>query len=173
MTTGPSAITPAESTLPQFQLDIIAHMNALPDLKKHVAYFPDVFTSHQVIICQNQDLEAHWPGRKVLKHWTKGFVLDAVWDAGRAERKPDYNKKNIKQGKERGTGVNHVRTASSPSVRTNDTTSSGTALTETYNMSPATTVSPSVEEDHHVAVPNPNKSDKLELNPMVIITMDE
>lgn len=57
------------------QLRSIENLNRIPQLKKTLALFDDVFNSHPVIICRRSKYEHHWQGESVLRHWADQFEL--------------------------------------------------------------------------------------------------
>lgn len=57
------------------QLRSIESLNEIPQLKKTLACFDDVFNSHPVIICRRSKYEHHWQGESVLRHWADQFEL--------------------------------------------------------------------------------------------------
>ena len=58
------------------QKQMIAALNSLPQLKKHMAYFPDVVNAHGPIICRDvRNYPHHKRGEGVLRHWIDHFAL--------------------------------------------------------------------------------------------------
>jgi hypothetical protein len=58
------------------QRKMAAALNALPQLKKELAYIPDVRNSHGTIISRDiQNFEFHKIGEGVLRHWADAFVM--------------------------------------------------------------------------------------------------
>lgn len=58
------------------QLEMVASLNALPNLRKRYAYFEHVRNSHAMIVCRDvKRFEIHKKGESVLRHWADGFVL--------------------------------------------------------------------------------------------------
>jgi hypothetical protein len=58
------------------QRKMAAALNALPQLKKEVAYIPDVRNAHGAIIsCHVQHFEFQRVGEGVLRHWADAFVM--------------------------------------------------------------------------------------------------
>jgi hypothetical protein len=70
---------PADKEKPELlpeQIKAAKHLNALPNLQKVRAYFPDVYNSHAVIISRDvKRFEFHRRGHGVIRHWADGFVL--------------------------------------------------------------------------------------------------
>ena len=53
-----------------------AVLNALPQLKKELAYIPNVRNSHAIIIARDiKNFEFHKMGEGVLRHWADAFVM--------------------------------------------------------------------------------------------------
>ncbi|KAF9516708.1 hypothetical protein BS47DRAFT_626606 [Hydnum rufescens UP504] len=64
------------SNLSTAQHDMIDALNkSIPNMKKHVAFFPGVFTSHTVIVCQDQHNIVHRRGLAIVQHWADIFQL--------------------------------------------------------------------------------------------------
>ena len=58
------------------QKQMIAALNSLPQLKKYMAYFPNVINAHAPIICRDiKNFPHHKRGEGVLRHWVDHFVL--------------------------------------------------------------------------------------------------
>ena len=58
------------------QKQMIAALNALPQLKKYKAYFPNVRNTHALIICRDvKNFPHHRKGEGVLRHWVDHFTL--------------------------------------------------------------------------------------------------
>ncbi|KAI6126418.1 putative serine esterase-domain-containing protein [Pisolithus thermaeus] len=57
------------------QLRSIDNLNKIPQLKKTLAFFEDVFNSHAIIICRLSKYEHNWKGECVLRHWADQFEL--------------------------------------------------------------------------------------------------
>ena len=58
------------------QKQMIAAINSLPQLKKYMAYFPNVINAHAPIICRDiKTFPHHKRGEGVLRHWIDHFVL--------------------------------------------------------------------------------------------------
>jgi len=54
---------------------IVNWLNLLP-IKKEIAYFPEVWNSHPVIVCRDvKHFESHRKGEGVLRHWANSFIL--------------------------------------------------------------------------------------------------
>lgn len=70
-----SSSTHASPTLDPRQQELVHALNSITHLRKHIAFFPDVFTSHTVIICQDEKKEELKPGLGVVKHWADGLDL--------------------------------------------------------------------------------------------------
>ena len=70
---------PANKEKPELmpvQIKAAKHLNALPNLQKVLAYFPDVYNSHAVIISRDvKRFEFHRRGEGVIRHWADAFVL--------------------------------------------------------------------------------------------------
>jgi hypothetical protein len=61
-------ITPAQRRM-------VVALNGLPQLKKELAYIPDVRNSHAVIIARDiKYFKSHKIGEGVLRHWADAFV---------------------------------------------------------------------------------------------------
>ena len=58
------------------QKQMIAALNSLPQLKKYMAYFPNVRNAHAPIICRDiKNFPHHKRGEGVLRHWIDHFAL--------------------------------------------------------------------------------------------------
>jgi hypothetical protein len=58
------------------QKQMIAALNSLPQLKKYMAYFPNVANAHGPIICRDvKGYPHHKRGEGVLRHWVDHFAL--------------------------------------------------------------------------------------------------
>jgi hypothetical protein len=58
------------------QKQMIAALNSLPQLKKYMAYFPNVANAHGPIICRDvKKYPHHKRGEGVLRHWVDHFAL--------------------------------------------------------------------------------------------------
>ncbi|KII87380.1 hypothetical protein PLICRDRAFT_142622 [Plicaturopsis crispa FD-325 SS-3] len=57
------------------QLEMIASLNLLPNVRKHLAFIHPVRNSHGAILCRNVAFEEHRMGRGVLRHWGDNFVV--------------------------------------------------------------------------------------------------
>ena len=44
-------------------------------MRKHLAFIPNVFTSHPIIICRDQDIPAHRLGLSAVRHWASNFLF--------------------------------------------------------------------------------------------------
>lgn len=67
---------PLQPVLTPSQLQMIASLNSIPQLKKVRAYFPYVMNSHSVIIVRDpKQFAAHSDGLGVLSHWADRWVL--------------------------------------------------------------------------------------------------
>lgn len=67
---------PEDPLLTPAQLRMIEHLNSIPQLRKHYAYFPEAMNAHAVIICRDPArFPLHEQGREVLRHWADGFRL--------------------------------------------------------------------------------------------------
>jgi len=54
---------------------IVNWLNLLP-IKKEIAYFPEVWNSHPIIVCRDvKHFESHRKGEGVLRHWANSFIL--------------------------------------------------------------------------------------------------
>jgi len=54
---------------------IVNWLNLLP-IKKEIAYFPEVWNSHSIIVCRDvKHFESHRQGEGVLRHWANSFIL--------------------------------------------------------------------------------------------------
>ena len=47
----------------------------LPRMRKHITFFPGVFTSHKVIVCQDSSIAEHRRGLDVVRYWADHFAL--------------------------------------------------------------------------------------------------
>lgn len=58
------------------QKQMIAALNSLPRLKKHMAYFPNVRNAHAPMVCRDvKNFPHHTRGEGVLRHWIDNFTL--------------------------------------------------------------------------------------------------
>ena len=58
------------------QKQMIAALNSIPQLKKYMAYFPNVINAHAPIICRDiKNFPHHKSGEGVLRHWIDDFAL--------------------------------------------------------------------------------------------------
>ena len=58
------------------QKQMIIALNSLPQLKKYMAYFPNVRNAHGPIICRDvKKYPHHRKGEGVLRHWVDHFTL--------------------------------------------------------------------------------------------------
>lgn len=58
------------------QHSMVEHLNAIPQLKKFMAYIDPMRNSHATIIARDvKNFEYHKRGWGVLRHWADGFVL--------------------------------------------------------------------------------------------------
>lgn len=57
------------------QLRSIDNLNKIPQLKKTLAFFADVFNSHAIIICRMPKYQHNWKGECVMRHWADHFEL--------------------------------------------------------------------------------------------------
>ena len=58
------------------QKQMIAALNSLPQLKKYMAYFPNVRNAHGPIVCRDvKKYPHHKMGEGVLRHWADHFTL--------------------------------------------------------------------------------------------------
>lgn len=58
------------------QKTMIGSLNALPNLKKKLAFIHPVRNSHAVVICRDEKkFESHKVGRGVLRHWRDNFTV--------------------------------------------------------------------------------------------------
>ncbi|PWN21474.1 DUF676-domain-containing protein [Microstroma glucosiphilum] len=55
------------------QRDMQANLNAIPGLRKHLAYFDQVMNSHAIIICRTPSMEMHRRGKMVVQHFVDHF----------------------------------------------------------------------------------------------------
>ncbi|SGY17759.1 BQ5605_C015g07880 [Microbotryum silenes-dioicae] len=66
---------PTDPILTAGQLDMLKHLNALPQLKKHLVFLPESRNSHGAIIARDLRFAQHKPGMKIIDLWAKNFVL--------------------------------------------------------------------------------------------------
>ncbi|SCZ89901.1 BZ3500_MvSof-1268-A1-R1_Chr1-3g01649 [Microbotryum saponariae] len=66
---------PTDPILTAGQLDMLKHLNALPQLKKHLVFLPESRNSHGAIIARDLRFAQHKPGTKIIDSWAKNFVL--------------------------------------------------------------------------------------------------
>ena len=65
-----------QPTITPEQKQMIAALNALPRLKRYMAYFPNVRNAHAPIICRDvKNFPHHRRGEGVLRHWIDHFAL--------------------------------------------------------------------------------------------------
>ena len=58
------------------QLEMVASLNALPNLRKEMAFFDHVRNSHAMIVSRDvKRFEFHKKGESVLRHWADRFEL--------------------------------------------------------------------------------------------------
>jgi len=65
--------TGSSPSLPQIQKDMVRMLNESVHMRKHLVFIPNVFTSHPIIICQNQDIPEHRLGLSAVRHWANNF----------------------------------------------------------------------------------------------------
>lgn len=62
-------------SLPPLQLEMIKMLDESLHMRKHLAFIPNVFTSHPVILCQDADNPEHQQGLGVVRHWAHNFAF--------------------------------------------------------------------------------------------------
>ncbi|KDQ16902.1 hypothetical protein BOTBODRAFT_172522 [Botryobasidium botryosum FD-172 SS1] len=69
--------TPETGTsLPESQRNMIASLNSIPQMRKHLVYLDTAgFTSHPIMICQDTRDAEQRRGLDVVRHWADGFVF--------------------------------------------------------------------------------------------------
>ena len=73
--TGSDSTTKQPMITPE-QKQMIAALNSLPQLKKYMAYFPNVRNAHGPIVCRDvKKYPHHKMGEGVLRHWADHFTL--------------------------------------------------------------------------------------------------
>ena len=56
------------------QKQIVANLNSIPHLKKHIAFVPHYMNAHAVIVCRDpENFPAHEEGKGVIRHWADRF----------------------------------------------------------------------------------------------------
>jgi hypothetical protein len=61
--------------LTPLQHRIMANLNTLPNVTKHVAFIHPVRNSHAIIICRNMTMSEHHRGEGVVRAWADAMVL--------------------------------------------------------------------------------------------------
>lgn len=60
--------------LTPLQHQIVANLNSIPHLKKHIAFVPHYLSSHALIVCRDPaQFPSHEEGKGVLRHWADRF----------------------------------------------------------------------------------------------------
>lgn len=59
--------------LPPIQKEMVKMLNDHLPMKKHLAFFPDTFTSHPVILCKDLDDAECRKGLSIVQHWANRF----------------------------------------------------------------------------------------------------
>ncbi|SCV68157.1 BQ2448_278 [Microbotryum intermedium] len=72
---SPQERFPTDPILTPGQLEMLKHLNALPQLKKHLVFLPESPNSHGAIIARDLRFAQHRPGTKIVDSWAKNFVL--------------------------------------------------------------------------------------------------
>lgn len=63
-------------SLTAIQSSLAGSLNALPQMRKHLAYFEGILNTHAVIVCRNpQKVEVHKRGEGVLRHIADTLVI--------------------------------------------------------------------------------------------------
>lgn len=57
------------------QVEMQRQLNAIPNLRKHLAFFDGVINSHAIIICRTPSMEVHRKGKGVIKHFVDHFEV--------------------------------------------------------------------------------------------------
>lgn len=57
------------------QLEMIKMLDETLHMRKHLAFIPNVFTSHPVILCQDAGNPEHQQGLGVVRHWAHNFAF--------------------------------------------------------------------------------------------------
>ncbi|EJD52523.1 lipid particle protein, partial [Auricularia subglabra TFB-10046 SS5] len=56
------------------QKQIVANLNSIPHLRKHIAFVPHYMNAHAVIVCRDPaQFSAHEEGKGVIRHWADRF----------------------------------------------------------------------------------------------------
>lgn len=67
---------PEQPMLTPSQLRMVAALNALPNLRKQLAFIEPTRNSHAQIVCRDvKRFETHRRGEGVIRHWADHFVL--------------------------------------------------------------------------------------------------
>jgi len=71
-----AAATKSQPLLTPAQFRMIANLNSLPNLTKHIAYIDGVRNSHSIIICRSiETMTLHSKGVGVMRAWADGMRL--------------------------------------------------------------------------------------------------
>lgn len=57
------------------QKEMVKMLDKSIHMRKHLAFLPNVFTSHPVIICQDRKNSEHQMGLSVVEHWASHFLF--------------------------------------------------------------------------------------------------
>ena len=68
-------LVPNETPLSAAQMRIARRLNALPQLRKHLAHIPDIVNTHAVIIVRSPKIEAHKRGAGVIQALAERFAV--------------------------------------------------------------------------------------------------
>lgn len=73
---GPAPPAVSQPVLTRTQYRVLASLNSLPQLQKHLVYIHPVRNSHAVIVARDvRRFEHHKRGEGVLRHWADRFEL--------------------------------------------------------------------------------------------------
>ena len=63
----------AQQALSDTQIEIVDMLRRSLHMRMHLAFIPNVWNSHAVIICQNPNISDHLFGRSAVEHWAHHF----------------------------------------------------------------------------------------------------
>lgn len=71
-----SSPVPTDPILSPAQLTMIANLNSIPQMRKHLVYLPESRNSHGAVVARDADrFPQHRPGKKIVDRWAEEFRL--------------------------------------------------------------------------------------------------
>ena len=63
-------------SLPSKQSSLVASLNSLPQMRKHLAFIDGVLNSHAVIVCRDvKNIDFHKRGEGILRHIADNLLI--------------------------------------------------------------------------------------------------